>query len=353
MSLRALNSPAAVIAVAVTTLALLVVGVASVLEPQPERRPSATPTPTAPERAAERDRVAVVPASAEVRREMRVLSNGCRYSHRGIPRCGTLLGAAYGSNSDPSPWEQRMARGLGVHRTYYAPDEVDEAVQTAQADLDRERMPWISFKLPFSWWDMASGAGDDWARGIAQRLARLDGPVWVAFHHEPEGDGDITHWTAVQERLAPIVRRTAPNVAYSVILTGWNQMYGDREYSLDELWPRTKIDLVGFDVYNKYGMVKDGVTITEHTLFRREYFTEFQEFAQQHDVAWALAETGYTDSAAEVESRFVERLYRGVHGHGGVAVSYFNSTINSVAPWRLIGSKERDFASVLRRTPTL
>src|SRR5687768_14660957 len=59
-----------------------------------------------------------VPRSTERRREMRILSNGCNYDRRGIPRCGALLGAAYGSNSSPHRWEQSMGRGLGVHRTY-------------------------------------------------------------------------------------------------------------------------------------------------------------------------------------------------------------------------------------------
>ena len=353
MSIRALTSPGAGIAAVVTVIALLVVGGATVPRPGSDARTPTKSGPAAVEKVSSQDRLAVVPSSPKVRRELRVLSNGCRYNHRGIPRCGALLGAAYGSNTDPSAWEQEMGRGLGVHRTYYDAWEIDEAVSTARLDLRSERVPWISFKLPHGWEEMAAGAGDDWARGIARRLSRLNGPVWVAFHHEPEGDGDITQWTATQERLAPIVRSTARNVAYSVILTGWNQFYGEVKYSLDELWPDTRIDLVGFDVYNKYGVEKDGTTITEQTRFKRDYFTEFETFAKEHKVAWALAETGYTDRAAEVESRFLERLYSGVATHGGVAVSYFNTTVNSAAPWRLAGSKERDFAAVLRETPTL
>ena len=50
---------------------------------------------------------------------------------------------------------------------------------------------------------------------------------------------------------------------------------------------------------------------------------------------------------------FLQRLYSGVLAHGGVGVSYFNSTINSIAPWRLVGEKEQAFAHVLRESPTL
>ena len=227
-------------------------------------------------------------------------------------------------------------------------------MRTAEIDLRRQRIPWISFKLPYSWAEMASGGGDVWARRVAHRLSKLDGPVWVAFHHEPEGDGDIRDWTAMQERLAPIVRLAAPNVAFTVILTGWNQFYGSKQYSLASLWPKdTKIDLVGFDVYNKYGVVRDGRVIGERTRFKRSYFTKFERFAETHDVAWGLAETGYTDRSARVEPRFVKHLYNGVRLHGGIAVTYFNTSLNSIAPWRLTGGKSAQFAATLRRTPTL
>jgi hypothetical protein len=295
-----------------------------------------------------------VPASAHKRRELRVLTDGCRYTERGIPKCGALLGAAYGGNTNPVLWERSMGHRLGVHRTYYAADEVDLAVSTARLDLHRKRVPWISFKLPYSWGEMAAGRGDVWARQLAQQLSKLDGPVWVAFHHEPEGEGIISDWTAMQERLAPIVRAAAPNVAYSVILTGWNQFHGGKQYSLKSLWPEdTKIDLVGFDVYNWYGADRGGVVTTERTRFKHNYFTRFQKFAEQHDVAWGLAETGYTDRAAAVEPRFVQHLYNGVRRHGGVAVSYFNSTLNSTQPWRLDADKSRWFADALQDTPTL
>ncbi len=170
------------------------------------------------------DLVAAEPTQAgptpEERLARGVLSNGCSYTPRGIPRCGVLLGAAYGGNTDPLAWERSMGHPLGVRRTYWAADQVDVAVSTARRDLRLQRLPWISFKLPYSWEQMRDGRGDGWARALAAKLSQLDGPVWLAFHHEPEGDGDLRAWTGMQARLAPIVRETAPNVAYSIILTG-------------------------------------------------------------------------------------------------------------------------------------
>ncbi len=352
MTTRAVTATLAVLAVAALAVTLVASLVGGPATPRRETVPAPTTSSEPTTATPEPDRVAQVPDSPEQRRAMRVLTDGCRYSPRGIPECGTLLGAAYGANTNPQEWERSLGRGLGLHRTYFAADEVNEAVWTARDDLEHQRMPWISFKVPRSWADMAAGDGDDWALDIAGQLADLPGPVWVAFHHEPEGDGDITQWTAMQEHLAPLVRETAPNVAYTVILTGWNQLYGSAQLSLDSLWPDAPIDLVGFDVYDKYGVERDGAVVGERTRFA-DYFTHFQEFGEATGVAWALAETGYTDRAAEIEPDFVAELVDQVAEHGGVGVTYFNTTLNSVAPWHLTGAKETEFARALASTPTL
>jgi len=293
------------------------------------------------------------PSVAE-RKARRVLNNGCSYTSRGIPRCGVLLGAAYGANTEPGDWERTMGHPLGVRRTYWDAEEVTVAVDTARRDLALQRLPWISFKLPYSWEEMRDGLGDDWTRDLARRLAQLDGPVWLAFHHEPEGDGDVSAWSAMQARLAPIVRSTAPNVAYSIILTGWNQLYGASQFSFDSIWPDgTEIDLVGFDVYDKYGVERGGNRTEQATDFEKHYFSKFRRFAQEHDVAWAVAETGHTDHSADVRPDWVLRTYLSVLKYGGVAMAYFNSTLNSVAPWKLTSVEEAEFGKALRMTPTL
>ena len=284
----------------------------------------------------------------------RVLSNGCSYTERGIPVCGAFLGAAYGGNTSPTSWERAMGHRLGVHRTYFSADQVNAAVDQARRDLRHRRLPWISFKLPYSWSDMARGRGDEWARAIGRDLAGLPGPVWVAFHHEPENDGDIDQWTSTQARLAPIVRAAAPNVAYTIILTGWNQLYGPRRLSLEAVWPRhTKIDVVGFDVYDRFGVWGSGQSDSALDDLGLGYFPYFQQFAAERGLAWGLAETGYTDEASAVDPHWVSRTYRQLVQHHGVAMSYFDSDLNSDASWRLTGLKARDFATALSSSPTL
>ena len=283
------------------------------------------------------------------------LSNGCGITARGIPTCAqsVYVGAAHGSNTDPAELEKKVGK-LGVHRTYFTSTGVDRAVKTAQADLALGRLPWISFKLPYSWSDMVAGRGDAWAKDIAKRFAALNGPVWVAFHHEPEGDGDIQLWRRMQERLAPIVRNNAPNVAFTVIMTGWNEFFGDAKYRLSEIWPRgVKVDVAGFDVYQQYGVVKDGKTTTKWTNFA-DYYQRISTWARSAGVAWGLAETGVTDKAAAARPSEINDTVKLMEQYGGIAYSYFDTSLNSVAPWELkTDAKIKSFAKAISTAPTL
>ena len=263
------------------------------------------------------------------------LSNGCRYGRRGLPACGAYLGQTYGSNTNPAALEDKYGRRLGIRRTFFRADQLSYALSTARGDLAHGRLPWVSFKLPTSWARVADGAADQWARRLTKRFGRLDGPVWLAFHHEPEGDGPIQDWRRMQEHLAPIVRRQ-DNLAFTVIVTGWHQFYGDDVYRLANIWPRrVVVDVAGFDIYNQLGVVKDGETNTKGTDLAPDYFAKIAPWARRHDVAWGLSETGFTHAAARVDPHWIRRTHRQLVNAGGVAFTYFNSTLNSIAPWDL------------------
>lgn len=278
-----------------------------------------------------------------------VLSNGCSFSPRGLPSCGTYVGASYGGNTDPAALEAEAGAPLGVRRTFWRATEVAAAVATAEADLATGRLPWISFKLPLSWDEMASGAGDDWALGLATALSRLSGPVWLAFHHEPEGEGDTEDWRRMQEHLAPIVRATARNVAYTVILTGFHQLFGDPAWGLDEAWPRgTTIDVAAFDIYTEYGSVKRGRVIEDWPDLRRDWFAPLAAWAQEKEVAWGLAETGVTDEAFARAPGLISANFADLRAEGGIAFTYFDSPLNTPASYQLTDPvKTRDFAEAL------
>jgi hypothetical protein len=277
----------------------------------------------------------------------------CTFSQRGIPSaaCGPLLGATYDSNSDPSRWEAELGRPLGVRRTYWAADEVRDGVAVAKDDIASQRIPWISFKLPYDWSDMAAGEGDEWVHDLARRLSALDGPVWIALHHEPEGDGDIADWRAMQERLAPIVRGTARNVAYSAILTGLHQVSRNPRFELNSVWPDTMIDIAGFDPYNWYGTeTSEGVTDTKEIDMKKVYFDPISRWAELNGVAWAVAETGYTDVAHALDPTWLPRTFAELAADGGIAMAYFNTPLNSERTWTwVLGSpgKKAAFADAL------
>jgi hypothetical protein len=279
------------------------------------------------------------------------LTNGCAASARGIPSCGAYVGAAYGANSDLNPWEKQMGKHIGVHRTYWSSGSVSSAVKSATADAAKNRVPWMSFKPPYSWSDMAAGKGDAWARSLATKMKSTGGPVWVAVGHEPENDGgDIQKWKAMQARIAPIMRAAAPNLSYSIILMGYHEFHGAKKYAMSAIWPNTKIDVAGFDIYEKYGVK----SITEWKQWNRDYFVPLQAWSKKTGVKWGLAEVGYSDPAAKKDSAWMKKTYDQMVSHGGVAFSYFNTNLHSSANWKLnLATKQNAFTALNKTAPTL
>lgn len=272
----------------------------------------------------------------------------CGTTRRGLPRCGAYVGAAHGANDVATEIESRAGRVLGIRRTYWRGDQVDSAVAVARADLAAGRLPWISFKPPMSWEAMAAGRGDAWATRLARKLKKLHGPVWLAVHHEPEGDGDIAAWRAMQERLGPLFRSRAPQVAWTVILTGWNQLYGSPAYSFERIWPRTTVDVAGFDVYNEYGVTKGGTRDTRFPDIEEEYFAPFERFARRYGTRWALGEVGLTHAASRVSPRWIRDTHEALVARGGLALTYFDTELNAYGSWSLDRpAKRADFVRAL------
>ena len=61
------------------------------------------------------------------------------------------------------------------------------------------------------------------------------------------------------------------------------------------MWPNTKIDVAGFDIYEEYG-VKGRYTSGRTS--RAATSRKIQQWSESTGVAWGLAETGYSDPAA-------------------------------------------------------
>jgi hypothetical protein len=271
----------------------------------------------------------------------------------GIPQAGqgSLFGAVVNGTSSLATREAQVGT-LGLERTYYQGNQVDSAIRTVRDDHADGRLPWISFKLPYSWTEMANGRGDAWALDLARKLDATSGPVWLAFHHEPENDGDISEWTRMQQRLAPIIHANSDNVAVSIVVTGWNQFYGPKQFSLASIWPGDRhVDIVGLDPYNWYGSVENGVVEKDWSELK-PYYEKMAPFARAHGVEWAIAETGYTHEAAARDPKWLARAYNDMVTAGGIGMSYFDSSYNTLGgSWNLDPTaKHNAFGNVLERS---
>jgi hypothetical protein len=260
------------------------------------------------------------------------------------------VGASIQNNGDPTTLESGAGRTLGLHRTYWNYGNIASSIRTATADATAGRIPWLSYKLPVSWADAASGSVDAQTKALATQLATVPGEVWVAIHHEPEGDGNLSDWRAMERRLLPLLA-AAPNVRTSIILTAWDTFDSKNSaYSLDSLWPGSMVDIAGFDASNPYGdanHIDKGWTETSH------YYDELAPPTNKLGVDWAIAETGYTDSAAAKDPDWLTRAYHDMANRTdlpGIGLSYFNSTANSIGSWTLSGVKIDRFDAILNKS---
>jgi hypothetical protein len=264
-----------------------------------------------------------------------VASRACVSDPMGIPSAGAYAGAAVSGTQTLAGLESSIGGSLPIYRNYFSATQVNYAITSVRADLAAGRLPWISFKLPYSWADMANGRGDAWATDLADKLATVGGPVWLAFHHEPEGDGSIQDWVRMQQHLAPIIHAHTNNVAYTVIYTGWDIFFGDTQYALAKIWPGQQyVDILGVDMYNDYGTNRNGNTNIA-MLDSTKYYSRISTFAAAHSVGWAIGETGYTPAAAKVDPTWLTTSYQQLRSAGGLAMAYFDSSLNSIADWTL------------------
>jgi hypothetical protein len=260
------------------------------------------------------------------------------------------VGAAVSGNSSPASMEASAGRVLGLHRTYWNYGNVAASIKSATADATAGRIPWLSYKLSVSWADAAAGKADAATQALAAQLATVPGPVWVAIHHEPEGDGNLSDWVALQKRLLPILAQ-APNVRTSVIFTAWDTFdSGNPAYSLNALWPGNMVDIMGVDAYNRYG---DATHANKGWQEMSHFYDEIAPAAKARGVNWAIAETGYTDAAAAKDPDWLTRAFDDMANQKtlpGLGLCYFNSSANSVGSWPLNAVKDKKFDAILDRS---
>lgn len=182
-----------------------------------------------------------------------------------------------GMSASPATWAARVNdTGRVYARRWFgqAADFNNPATITGRArtSLGEGMYPVLSFKVPTvggtaDWAGVGAGKYDTQLRGIATALAGLPGRVFVALHHEPQGDGTPANFAAMQRRALPLLGGSA-NVDAGVILNGW-WWTGDgraakpsdatlREWLPDDV--AALCDIVGADTYQD---VNSGGTPTE------------------------------------------------------------------------------------------
>jgi hypothetical protein len=256
-------------------------------------------------------------------------TTGCVSTANGIPPRGSAyVGVAAGGTESVPALQARVSNPLREHRTYFTASQVPAAVRVAKDDLANHRLPWLSFKAPYSWADMANGRGDAWAADLSRQLGTVGGPVWIAFHHEPEYATPLQAWVQMQQRLAPIVHANSTNIAYTVIYSAWSITYG--QFPLSSVFPTGGgIDILGVDIYNQYSVRSTKM------MDPMKFIPFFQSWADNHGIRWAIAETGYTQSAAAVDATWLDQLYNDAVANGAAAFSYFDSSRATDADWTL------------------
>lgn len=287
----------------------------------------------------------------------------------GLPLVGAAMQT---SGTDPAPLEAFCGRPLGLNRTYWNLDAstVTSSIARAKADIAAGRLPWLSYKagshtdpstgkpVQDTWPQMLAKTYNDYDAIIAKlaaSLASLKVPVWVALHHEPEGDGNLPDWTKIQDTYLSVLAKAAPNVVPWIILTGYDTYYsGNAAYSVNALYPKTFKPNLGIDRYNNYGDAKHPVPPGAAWLEAKDWYDRIAPDAKRLGVDWAIAETGLTDPGATKDADWITRAYDDMANHPiqpGIGLAYFNSNANSVGTWPLgTGTKRTKFAAILNRS---
>ena len=119
-------------------------------------------------------------------------------------------------------WDQRVNEvgpGLQARRIFVTSltGSLNLATQACGAGM----YPVISLKTgSYSWAQVAAGVADADLLSMATRLAALPCDVFVAIHHEPDGDGTPADWSSMQVHALPLLGAD-PGVKVGVIGNGW------------------------------------------------------------------------------------------------------------------------------------
>lgn len=259
-----------------------------------------------------------------------------------------IWGMAYASGQNPTDFESRVGKTLGIRR-HFTPGEYNNlAVQAVKDDAAAGRkISQLSFKLNGSWADAANGNHDAWARSMASSLLAVKGNnrVQVVVHHEPENDtgtntGSTTTgrdaWVNMQIRLGDIFR--SAGLEYGIILMGWHslpQAGGNTAVWLLERWlPKLSghIDFVGIDPYS---MVVDPKWVPTWLPYMKSQ-------TKAINAEWGISEVALSEADFDKTPTWFSDLNKHLEDFDGKWCSYFNTTLNGTPQYAFTPGDPRE-----------
>lgn len=244
------------------------------------------------------------------------LGNGgtpAQWNANGLPLNGQVLmgSSGFGGNRSTQPVEAYLGVPFGLSRFYYSAGQSTATLESWIAEKHGDaNIPWVSFKPPVAtagstypsstWLSTAAGDNDAWLQDLADRIAAITtGPIWIAFHHEPENDDTNVpaDWVAMQRHVMSFFTGAGfEHVCRTSIMAGWQDALGWG----GGLWNWTdafagsdRIDMICSNPYNAHGS-DIGTTWYE---WIDNFYPSLATAAAAHGVEWGLSEYGITDAS--------------------------------------------------------
>lgn len=201
--------------------------------------------------------------------------------------------------------EQKVGRTFAIDRHYYS-FYVDLPTPYEVWTTEDGRIPYVSWqarrdrKSPISWSRIASGSHDHHIRRNARRLRSWGRPIYLVFHHEPDGspiNGTSRAYKRAYRRIRSIFNDVGvPNVTWVITLMAstFHQGHEGRWLPKDT----AKYDLVGVDGYNRFPCSKQLPWRSFETIFAPARKAAIQRNKKLFVGEWASVEQNACGYAA-------------------------------------------------------
>jgi hypothetical protein len=161
----------------------------------------------------------------------------------------------YGSSSPAgslSGFEDALGEPLPCYRSFFGSGEPGALHARVADDVRRGRLSIPSIKPPGPWAESAADKG--WIESVLGPLGDLGAPVFLAVHHEPEGEahayGTPDDYRLLQLSVIHTAATLAPTVTIVPILGSWS--FDSRTNRDPAEWNVAQATAYGVDIYNPW-----------------------------------------------------------------------------------------------------